>query len=66
MGNPVRAITSGVERLASAPFWSSGKWRMCDRVKWWNEYEEDIPVIVGHYWRRLSPINGSAHAGSKP
>jgi hypothetical protein len=65
MGNPVRAITSGVERLASAPFWSSGKWRMCDRVKWWNEYEADIPVIIGHYWRRRWPVDGSAHAGSK-
>ena len=33
MGNPVRAATSGVERLARVPFWSSGRWRMCDRVQ---------------------------------
>lgn len=65
MGNPIRVATSGVERLASIPFWSAGKWRMCDRVAWWHEYQELTPVIVGHYWRRLRPIRGSSHAGSK-
>lgn len=49
--NPIRVLTSGPERLAEEPFFASGKWRMCDRVKWWNEYTDDIPVIVGHYWR---------------
>ncbi len=66
MGNPVRVLTSGVERLASKPFWSSGQWRMCDRVRWWDEYEEAPAVVVGHYWRRLKPIAGSDHASSKP
>ncbi|MDE2293987.1 MAG: metallophosphoesterase [Gammaproteobacteria bacterium] len=65
MGNPIRVATSGVERLASIPFWSAGKWRMCERVAWWHEYEEPTPVIVGHYWRRHRPIRGSSHAGSK-
>jgi hypothetical protein len=66
MGNPVRVVTSGVERLASKPFWASGQWRMCDRVKWWDEYRDDTAVVVGHYWRRLRPIPGSDHAASKP
>jgi hypothetical protein len=66
MGNPVRVATSGVERLAQAPFWSSGKWRMCDRVQWWEEYVEPVPVIIGHYWRQAQPIKSSAHASSKP
>ena len=66
MGNPIRVATSGPERLADKPFWSSGKWRMCDRVRWWEEYEEKVPVVVGHYWRRLAPIHGSAYAESKP
>ena len=65
MSNPVKVATSGVERLASTPFWSAGKWRMCDRVAWWHEYPEPTPVIVGHYWRRLRPIRGSSHAASK-
>lgn len=66
MGNPVRVATSGVERLASKPFWSSGKWRMVDRVPWWNEYTDAVPVVVGHYWRRWVPIRGSDHAATKP
>ncbi len=51
MGNPVRILTSGVERQTTEPFWATGKWRMCERVKWWDEYTDDVPVIVGHYWR---------------
>jgi hypothetical protein len=51
MGNAVRVLTSGVERLARAPFYANGKWRMVDRVDWWDEYSEAPPVIVGHYWR---------------
>ena len=66
MGNPVRVVTSGVERLTRSPFWSAGQWRMCDRVRWWEEYEEDIPVVVGHYWRRAKPIAGSDHVATKP
>ena len=49
--NPVRVLTSGPERLTEQPFFANGKWRMCDRVKWWDEYTDDVPVIVGHYWR---------------
>jgi hypothetical protein len=66
MGNPLRVLTSGVERLARRPFWASGQWRMCDRVRWWEEYDDGPAVIVGHYWRRLKPIGGSDHAASKP
>lgn len=51
MANPVRILTSGHEALASRAFYASGKWRMLDRVKWWNAYRHDKPVLVGHYWR---------------
>lgn len=66
MGNPVRVATSGVERLAAKPFWSSGKWRMCDRVQWWDGYEDEVPVIIGHYWRQVKQVKGSDHASTKP
>jgi hypothetical protein len=66
MGNPVRVLTSGVERLATKPFWSSARWRMCDRVPWWQEYAEESAVVIGHYWRQLRPITESDHASSKP
>ena len=54
MGNPIRVLTSGVEAPAEAPFWAGGKWRMAQRIKWWEEYDYPTPVIVGHYWRRYS------------
>jgi hypothetical protein len=66
MGSPVRVATSGVERMARVPFWSSGRWRMCQRVNWWEEYDEPVPVIIGHYWRQAKPVLNSTHAASKP
>jgi Calcineurin-like phosphoesterase len=55
MGNPMRVLTSGVEREAAAPFYSGGKWRFVERVKWWDDYADDAAVVVGHYWRRYLP-----------
>jgi PAS domain-containing protein len=54
MSSPLRVATSGVERLAATPFFASGKWRMVNRVAWWNEYTDDVPVMFGHYWRWVS------------
>jgi hypothetical protein len=54
MDNPIAVLTSGEERAAKKPFWAGGKWRMVDRVRWWDHYEDPVPVIVGHYWRRFS------------
>jgi hypothetical protein len=53
MGNPIRVLTSGIERPAGKPFFSSGQWRFAERVRWWDDYVQDVPVIVGHYWRRF-------------
>jgi hypothetical protein len=66
MGSPVRVATSGVERMARSPFWSGGKWRMCERVNWWEEYDEPVPVIIGHYWRSVKPVKSLAPASSRP
>jgi len=60
MDNPLRVLSSGFERLATAPFFSSGKWRFASRVKWWDEYQSDIPVVVGHYWRQFQPVDRKA------
>jgi hypothetical protein len=54
MDNPVAVATSGEERVTSKPFWAGGKWRMVERRKWWESYDDDVPVIFGHYWRRFS------------
>jgi hypothetical protein len=54
MEHPIAVVTSGEERAAAKPFWAGGKWRMVDRVKWWENYDDDVPVVFGHYWRRFS------------
>jgi hypothetical protein len=56
MGNPVRVITSGVERSTNGhSYFAGGKWRMVERVPWWQSYVANVPVIVGHFWRWYSP-----------
>jgi hypothetical protein len=54
MQNPVVVLTSGEERPTDQPYWAGGRWRMVDRVKWWEHYADPPPVIIGHYWRRFS------------
>lgn len=62
MANPVRVLTSGVERLAGATFFASGKWRMVNRVAWWHDYRDSVPVIFGHYWRWASPEGAALYS----
>lgn len=56
MVNPLKVLTSGVETRAPEAFFAGNRWRFSDRVNWWDEYDEDIPVIFGHYWRLLTPL----------
>ena len=65
-GNPIRVLTSGVERRGVKPFFSSHKWRFVDRVPWWDEYTDDVPVIVGHYWRMAEPLGREAVGKGDP
>lgn len=51
MGNPLRVLTSGVERRTNDPYYASHRWRVTERVRWWECYR-DTPVVVGHYWRK--------------
>ena len=60
MKNPLKVLTSGVECKAHAPFYSSGKWRFSQRVAWWDDYDDATAVVIGHYWRRLHPVDRSA------
>ena len=57
MLNPLKVLTSGVERKGSDPFFAGGKWRFVERVGWWDEYADRTPVVVGHYWRRVHAID---------
>ena len=53
MYNPIKVLTSGAEYMTDKPLYAGGKWRMKDRLPWWEDYHEDIPVIIGHYWRKF-------------
>jgi hypothetical protein len=53
MNNPVCVLTSGEETETATPFWAGGKWRMVERVRWWERYDDPVPVVIGHYWRRF-------------
>ena len=66
MMNPLRVLTSGVERKGTTTFYSSGKWRFAERVQWWNEYDDATPVVVGHYWRRVNKIDRGAVGKGDP
>ena len=49
--NPVRVITSGFESPSERIFVAGGKWRFTKRDPWWQDYQGDAHVVMGHYWR---------------
>ena len=53
--HPIRALTSGVERLLGKLFYAGGRWRGTERCPWWMDYQEEVPVVIGHYWRAWQP-----------
>src|SRR5690606_35727163 len=55
MVNPLKVLTSGVERQAETAFFAGHRWRYSDRVNWWDEYDDITPVVIGHYWRLFQP-----------
>lgn len=55
--NPIRALSSGVEKRIHTPFYAGGRWRGTARCPWWNDYRDDVPVVIGHYWRSWLPKN---------
>ena len=61
MFNPLKVLTTGVERECRQPFYAGGKWRFVERVAWWQDYDEATPVVVGHYWRRWQAHDAPAH-----
>ena len=58
--NPIRVVTSGIERVAARPFFASGHWRFVERRRWWHEYDEGVPVVIGHYWRQFARVDRGA------
>ena len=64
-GNPIKVLTSGLERAArEAPVFKE-KWRLLERVRWWEEHDGPV-VIVGHYWRTLGEHTEGPWKGVDP
>lgn len=53
MQNPIRTLSSGAEKIAQKPVYAGGRWRMIDRLAWWENYADRVPVVIGHYWRNF-------------
>lgn len=53
--NPFKVLTSGLEARSASAFFSGNRWRFSDRVPWWDDYNDSIPVVIGHYWRLFNP-----------
>ncbi|MDX9721746.1 MAG: metallophosphoesterase [Myxococcota bacterium] len=52
LASPVRVALCGREDVVTGePFFAGGKWRVMGRTAWWESYEEQPAVVVGHYWR---------------
>lgn len=57
MGNPVINVLCGtLVPCAEAPFYIGGKWRFIKRFGWWDHHNEDVQVIIGHFWRRIDDV----------
>ena len=64
--HPMRAVTCGTEKVAEKPFYAAGRWRFVMRDIWWDNYNDDIPVIIGHYWRQWDFANNNNHLFAEP
>lgn len=49
--NPMKLITSGPEFRAPEGYSAGGKPRKLAREVWWDNYDESVFVVFGHYWR---------------
>ena len=55
--HPVRALTCGIEKIAHEPFFAGGRWRFSIRNPWWDDYQDNAAVVIGHYWRHWHSSN---------
>lgn len=59
-GSPVKLLTSGPEQRAVVPWrLDDGSQRLAERVRWFENYDEDVFTAFGHYSRVPSPRDGN-------
>lgn len=59
--NPVKVLTSGLERRIETPFEAGGKTRHEERVPWWEDYRGEF-CVFGHYSLPYGEPRGDASA----
>lgn len=59
--HPIRALTCGVEKIATEPFFAGGRWRFSIRNPWWQDYRGNTATVVGHYWRHWKSQHQPKH-----
>jgi len=47
--NPVKLLTSGLEKRAAVPFPVGGRMKQQERVQWWQDYDARPACVFGHY-----------------
>ncbi len=47
--NPIGSFFWCGKNRLEKPIYAGGRWRMIDRVPWWDGSTDQIPVITGHY-----------------
>ncbi len=60
--NPVKVLTSGLERRAEVPVEASGKLRFEERVEWWHGYRDAPTCVFGHYSIANGGLRGAGRA----
>ena len=68
--NAIAVLTAGLERPAETVkgdkiVWSGGKWRPLLRDRWWDNYAENVPVVIGHYSRKWDVVARKADEKSE-
>ncbi len=66
LDNAVRVLTFGPDCLATRPYYVMERWRMAERDRWWERYTDDVPVVMGHYWRKFETSPGTAAPSMPP
>lgn len=61
--NPVKVVTSGREIPASAPKVIAGVLRYTDQERWWDHYDGEVPVVIGHFRRAPAGVESRSVPG---
>ena len=59
--NAVKVLTSGLEQPTDRPFEAGGRRRRLQRVRWWDDYHDEVACVFGHYSRPAGKVTEEIH-----